>query len=454
MTTVVIGAGQAGLAVSRELGQVGVEHVVLERDRVAQAWRGRWDSFSLVTPNWTLDLPGSPYAGDDPEGHVVRDEIVAYLEAYAATHAAGEIREGVAVDRLSPGAAGDPAPRHVRRTHRRRRRRGLHRRLPTAAPPRRRRRAPAGPHAARRHGVPEPGRPPRRASPGRRVRPDRHPARGGAAPRRAGRGAVLRPRAVGATPPRWDRHRHLAGPGRVLRAAQDFASRSAGPARREPPGHGNPRRPRPALPRPPAAGRPPGRAAPGRRRTPSDLRGRPRGLGCLRRRALRRRTPAAAGPARRRGSTAAGPRAVRVRPGDRGRPARLRCRRPHLGLPPRLHGLGGPAGLRRARLPGGRRRPRPPTCRASSSAACTSCAPAGRRCCSASGTTRRSWPPRCPGRPARPPGTADAASAAGPGCRRSRPRRCRTASRAPAPRTGPRPARGCRRAASGRPGTS
>ena len=61
---------------------------------------------------------------------MVRDEIVAYLEAYAATHAAGEIREGVAVNRLSPGA-GVPAPRHVRRTHRRRRRRGLHRRLPT-----------------------------------------------------------------------------------------------------------------------------------------------------------------------------------------------------------------------------------------------------------------------------------------------------------------------------------
>jgi putative flavoprotein involved in K+ transport len=103
MTTVVVGAGQAGLAASRELGQVGVEHVVLERDRVGQAWRSRWDSFSLVTPNWTLDLPGSPYAGDDPEGHVLRDDIVAYLEDYAARHAAGPIREGVAVHRVSAG---------------------------------------------------------------------------------------------------------------------------------------------------------------------------------------------------------------------------------------------------------------------------------------------------------------------------------------------------------------
>jgi putative flavoprotein involved in K+ transport len=106
VTTVVVGAGQAGLAVSHELGQRGVAHVVLERGRVAQTWRGRWDSFSLVTPNWTLDLPGAPYAGDDPEGHVLREEIVAYLEEYAAVHAAGELREGVAVHRLSPGPTG------------------------------------------------------------------------------------------------------------------------------------------------------------------------------------------------------------------------------------------------------------------------------------------------------------------------------------------------------------
>jgi putative flavoprotein involved in K+ transport len=103
--TVVIGGGQAGLSVSRELLAAGVDHVVLEQAAVAQAWRDRWDSFTLVTPNWTLDLPGSPYAGDDPEGHVHRDEIVAYLEAYAAKHA-GEVREGVRVDALGPGAVG------------------------------------------------------------------------------------------------------------------------------------------------------------------------------------------------------------------------------------------------------------------------------------------------------------------------------------------------------------
>ena len=103
MSTVVIGAGQAGLAVSRGLTELGVEHVVLERARVGQAWRDRWDSFTLVTPNWTLDLPGSPYAGDDPEGHVARDEIVAYLENYAA---GAPIREGVRVEALGAGPAG------------------------------------------------------------------------------------------------------------------------------------------------------------------------------------------------------------------------------------------------------------------------------------------------------------------------------------------------------------
>jgi len=99
---VIIGAGQAGLAVSRELGLLGVAHVVLERSRVAQAWRDRWDSFTLVTPNWTLALPGSPYDGDDPEGHVARAEIVGYLQSYATTWSV-PVREGVDVSRLAAG---------------------------------------------------------------------------------------------------------------------------------------------------------------------------------------------------------------------------------------------------------------------------------------------------------------------------------------------------------------
>ena len=64
---VVVGGGQAGLSVSHELTRAGVEHVVLERGRVAQTWRGRWDSFCLVTPNWSLQLPDHAYSGADPD---------------------------------------------------------------------------------------------------------------------------------------------------------------------------------------------------------------------------------------------------------------------------------------------------------------------------------------------------------------------------------------------------
>jgi putative flavoprotein involved in K+ transport len=102
---VVVGAGQAGLAVSYELTVRGVEHVVLERARVGQMWRGLWDSFRLVTPNWTMSLPGATYAGDDPEGFVPRDEIVRYLQRYASSFGA-PVREGVGVDSLEPGPDG------------------------------------------------------------------------------------------------------------------------------------------------------------------------------------------------------------------------------------------------------------------------------------------------------------------------------------------------------------
>jgi putative flavoprotein involved in K+ transport len=98
---VVIGAGQAGLSVSHQLAILGVDHVVLERGRIGETWRGRWDSFCLVTPNWTMCLPDAPYAGDDPEGFDPRDEVVRYLERYASTFGV-PVREGVAVDSLGP----------------------------------------------------------------------------------------------------------------------------------------------------------------------------------------------------------------------------------------------------------------------------------------------------------------------------------------------------------------
>jgi putative flavoprotein involved in K+ transport len=96
---VVVGAGQAGLAVSRELTAAGIEHIVLERGRVGQTWRGRWDSFCLVTPNWSVQLPGHPYDRDDPGGYMHRDQIVAYLERYAAGFGA-PVHEGVTVTTL------------------------------------------------------------------------------------------------------------------------------------------------------------------------------------------------------------------------------------------------------------------------------------------------------------------------------------------------------------------
>lgn len=100
-----VGAGQAGLAVSYELTVLGVDHVVLERARVGETWRRLWNSFCLVTPNWTMSLPGSPYVGDDPEGFVPRDEIVRYLERYASSFGA-PVCGGVAVDCLEPGPSG------------------------------------------------------------------------------------------------------------------------------------------------------------------------------------------------------------------------------------------------------------------------------------------------------------------------------------------------------------
>ena len=98
----IVGAGQAGLATSCELTKAGVEHVVLERGRIGQSWRDRWDSFCLVTPNWTVQLPDGAYDGDDPDGFMPRDEIAAYLERYAAGFDA-PVRDGVDVTALEDG---------------------------------------------------------------------------------------------------------------------------------------------------------------------------------------------------------------------------------------------------------------------------------------------------------------------------------------------------------------
>lgn len=97
VNVLVVGAGQAGLALSAELGRRGLEHLVLERGRIGESWRGRWDSFCLVTPNWTIQLPDGAYDGNDPDGYLLRDEIVDHLERYAARIGA-PVREGVRVE--------------------------------------------------------------------------------------------------------------------------------------------------------------------------------------------------------------------------------------------------------------------------------------------------------------------------------------------------------------------
>lgn len=81
--TVIIGGGQAGLAVSYLLTEREMDHVILERsDQVASAWKSKWDSFTLVTPNWQLQLPGFSYEGDEPDGFLFRDKVVSFLEEY------------------------------------------------------------------------------------------------------------------------------------------------------------------------------------------------------------------------------------------------------------------------------------------------------------------------------------------------------------------------------------
>ena len=83
-TAVVIGAGHAGLAMSRCLADRSIDHVVLERGEVANTWRTeRWDSLRLLTPNWQSRLPGYGYEGDDPDGFRTMPETIEFIERYA-----------------------------------------------------------------------------------------------------------------------------------------------------------------------------------------------------------------------------------------------------------------------------------------------------------------------------------------------------------------------------------
>lgn len=85
ISTVIIGAGQAGLAMSRCLTDRSIPHVVLERGEIANTWKTeRWNSLRLLTPNWQSRLPGQRYGGPDPDGFMSMPELIGYLETYAA----------------------------------------------------------------------------------------------------------------------------------------------------------------------------------------------------------------------------------------------------------------------------------------------------------------------------------------------------------------------------------
>jgi putative flavoprotein involved in K+ transport len=104
---VVVGAGQAGLAIGHHLRRLGRDFVVVDRaDSIGSAWRARWDSLALFTPRRYDALPGLPFPGD-PAGYPSRDEVIAYLERYAQTFE-------LPVELSSEVRALDRADRHFR----------------------------------------------------------------------------------------------------------------------------------------------------------------------------------------------------------------------------------------------------------------------------------------------------------------------------------------------------
>lgn len=97
VTTVIIGAGQSGLAMSHQLQDKQIDHVILERGQVAQSWRAdRWDSLRLLTPNWQSRLPGFSEPENDPDGYRTMPETIGFLDRYAA-HIHAPVETGTTV---------------------------------------------------------------------------------------------------------------------------------------------------------------------------------------------------------------------------------------------------------------------------------------------------------------------------------------------------------------------
>lgn len=104
--TLVIGAGHSGLAASHELSTRDIDHVVLERGEVANAWRNeRWDSLKLLTPNWQCQLPGYSYSGDDPDGFMGMPELIEFMQGYADSSGA-PVRTHTTVESVRPEDGG------------------------------------------------------------------------------------------------------------------------------------------------------------------------------------------------------------------------------------------------------------------------------------------------------------------------------------------------------------
>ena len=103
---IIVGGGQAGLATAAVLSDFGIEHVVFERQTVAQRWLGeRWDSLTLLTPNWMCRLPGRAYQGNDPDGFMTKNEAGAFLRQYAEDRRI-DVLTGMAVTRVTPQHGG------------------------------------------------------------------------------------------------------------------------------------------------------------------------------------------------------------------------------------------------------------------------------------------------------------------------------------------------------------
>jgi putative flavoprotein involved in K+ transport len=103
---VVIGAGHAGLSTSCCLAERSIDHVVLERGEVAHSWRReRWDSLTLLTPNWQSRLPGFAYQGDNPDGYMSMPELIGFIEQYAKAISA-PVETGVEVTSVRQNSSG------------------------------------------------------------------------------------------------------------------------------------------------------------------------------------------------------------------------------------------------------------------------------------------------------------------------------------------------------------